>query len=99
MSNQLNAINVGLGSQGTCQFKDQTSTHANEELEPILPPSVMHVEVVIIVDELGDVAITELKTQYVISNMLNETKNQFIVDGGCIENVIHPIVKYEGNKI
>jgi hypothetical protein len=35
----------------------------------------MHVEVVIIVDELGDVAITELKTQYVISNMLNETKN------------------------
>jgi hypothetical protein len=35
----------------------------------------MHVEVVIIVDELGDVAIIELKTQYVISNMLNEIEN------------------------
>jgi hypothetical protein len=59
----------------------------------------MHVEVNLIVDELGDVAIIKLKTQDTISNMLNESKIQFIIDGGCIENAIYPIVEYEENKI
>jgi hypothetical protein len=31
--------------------------------------------------------------------MLNETKDQFLVDGGCIKNAIYPIVEYEENKI
>jgi hypothetical protein len=26
-------------------------------------------------------------------------ENQFLVDGGCIKNVIYLIVEYEGNKI
>jgi hypothetical protein len=30
--------------------------------------------------------------------MLNEIENQFSVDGGC-ENLIYPIVEYQGNKI
>jgi len=60
---------------------------------------VKHVEVNLITNELGDVAIIDLKTQDVILDMLNEIENQFLVDGGCIENVIHPIVEYEGNKI
>jgi hypothetical protein len=35
----------------------------------------MHVEVDLIVDELGDVAIIKLKTRDAILDMLNETKN------------------------
>ncbi len=31
--------------------------------------------------------------------MLNEIENQFLVDGGCIKNVIYLIVEYERNKI
>jgi hypothetical protein len=38
-------------------------------------------------------------TQDAISNMLNETENQFLIDGGCIKNVIYLIVEYERNKI
>jgi hypothetical protein len=46
----------------------------------------MHVEANLIDEDLGDVAIIELET-HVISNMLNETKNQFLIDGGS-ENAI-----------
>ncbi len=45
-------------------------------------------EVNLIVDELGDVAIIELETQYAILDMLNE-----------IENAIYFIMEYERNKI
>ncbi len=65
--------------------KDQTNTHAIEELEHVPPPIVTHVEVDIIADEFDDVAIIELKTQDVILDMLNEMKNWFLIDGGCIE--------------
>jgi hypothetical protein len=58
----------------------------------------MHVEANLVDEDLGDVAIIELETQHVISNMLNEIENQFLVDGGC-ENAICPIVEYQGNKI
>jgi hypothetical protein len=42
----------------------------------------MHVEANLVDEDLGDVAIIELETRHVISDMLNETKNQFSVDGG-----------------
>ncbi len=58
----------------------------------------MHVETNLVDEDLGDVAIIELETQHVILDMLNETKNQFLVDGGC-ENAICPIMEYQGNKI
>jgi Holliday junction resolvase-like predicted endonuclease len=35
----------------------------------------MHVELDLIADELGDVAIIELKTRDVISDMLNKSEN------------------------
>jgi hypothetical protein len=57
------------------------------------------VEVILIVDELGDVAIIELETQDAILDMLNEIENRFLVDCGCIENAIYLIVEYERNKI
>jgi hypothetical protein len=57
------------------------------------------VEVNLIVDELGDVAIIELETQDAILDMLNEIENRFLVDCGCIENAIYLIVEYERNKI
>jgi len=57
----------------------------------------MHVEVDLVDEDLGDVAIIKYIT-HVISNLLNETENQFLVDGGC-ENAICPIVEYQRNKI
>jgi hypothetical protein len=57
------------------------------------------VEVNLIVDELGDVAIIELETQDAILDMLNEIENRLLVDCGCIENAIYLIVEYERNKI
>ncbi len=56
-------------------------------------------EVNLIVDELGDVAIIELETQDAILDMLNEIENRLLVDCGCIENAIYLIVEYERNKI
>jgi hypothetical protein len=58
----------------------------------------MHVEANLVDEDLGDVAIIELETQHVISDMLDEIENQFLVDGGY-ENAIYPIVEYQGNKI
>ncbi len=66
--------------------------------EIMLMKNHMHVEANLVDEDLDDVAIIELKTQHVISNMLNEIENQFLVDGGC-ENEICPIVEYQGNKI
>ncbi len=47
----------------------------NEEIWHVPPPSVTHLEVDLIVNELGDVAIIKSKTQDAILDMLNETKN------------------------
>jgi hypothetical protein len=85
-----------IGEDGNCEvFRN----HFDEELELIPPPGVTHVEVNLIVDELGDVAIIELETQDAIVDMLNEIENGFLVDGGCIENAFYLIVEYERNKI
>ncbi len=85
-----------IGEDGDCEVFRNCF---DEELESIPPSSATHVEANLIVDELGGVAIIELKTQDAILNMLNEIENQFIVDGGCIENAIYFIVEYERNKI
>ncbi len=85
-----------IGEYGDCEM---FWSHFDDELEPIPPLGATHVEVILIVDELGDVAIIELETQDAILDMLNEIENRFLVDCGCIENAIYLIVEYERNKI
>jgi hypothetical protein len=58
----------------------------------------MHVETNLVDEDLCDVAMIESKKWHVISNMLNEIQNQFLIDGRC-ENAIYRIMEYQGSKI